>query len=368
MTSRERMLTAMRCGIPDRVPVVVRGVPVWDEDWVRTRHRSYDPLIEATAQLADWEANWGAGAFLQTAHPVHRTVEVQEEDEWTIQTTRIQTPGGDLVTKRRISKRGLPGLCVEFPVKHPEHVDWVMDIPYDPVRPQLDGLRQLQRKVGERGVVIVTLSDPIAHVHGLLGSELLAIWSMERPDLMHRMVEEFTRRVADTLEYLVEERAAEVYGFYGSEYLSPPLASPQQFRRWVGEPLRQFGQIIHSAGAVFWVHCHGPLRRSLDCFAEAAVDCLHPIEAPPMGDVTLAEAKERLGGRICLEGNVQIGDLYAADEDAVRALVRTAIEQAAPGGGFILCPTASPHTERLTPQTVRNYLAYIEEGVKLGAY
>ncbi|MBC7287008.1 MAG: hypothetical protein H5T86_02980 [Armatimonadetes bacterium] len=48
-------------------------------------------------------------------------------------------------------------------------------------------------------------------------------------------------------------------------------------------------------------------------------------------------------------------------------MVRQAIEEGAAGAApFILCPTASPHTEVLSQQTVRNYLAYIDEGLRAG--
>ena len=37
MTSRQRLLAAMRREQPDRVPIHVRGVPARTAEWVRTR-------------------------------------------------------------------------------------------------------------------------------------------------------------------------------------------------------------------------------------------------------------------------------------------------------------------------------------------
>ncbi len=367
MTSRERLLTAMHCGRPDRVPVVVRGVFPWDDAWVESRHPSYAPLIQAVAEHCDWEASWGASAPLQSAERLPQDVRYDEEEDWRVLVTRLHTPQGELVSRHRLSKRGLPGMRVEFPVKQPEHVDWVLAAPHAPYRPPLGPLRELQDRLGERGVVLVSLNNPVTFVHDLLGSERLALWSLDHPDLLDRMVEEFRERVTATLAYLLENRAAEVYAFYGAEFLTPPLASPDQFRRWVVEPEKRFGEMIHAAGALFWVHCHGPLRSAIHGFLEMGVDCLHPIEAPPMGDLDLGEAKAIVGGRMCLEGDTQIGDLYAGTEERVRGLVRLAIDRAAGDGGFILCPTASPHTEELSPRTVNNYLSYISEALAYGS-
>jgi uroporphyrinogen-III decarboxylase len=367
MTSRERLVTAMGCGQPDRVPVVVRGICPWDEAWIGARHISYAPVIEAVARHCDWEAAWGASNPYQSAEPMPHETYFEDEPDWRVQVVRLQTPGGELVYRHKISKRGLPAMRTEFPIKAPEHVDWILSLPYRPYYPPLDSLRDLQRRVGERGVVMVTLSSPISLVHDLLGSERLALWSIDCPEVVDRMVEEFRRRIAQTLEYLLDRRAAEVYGMLGEEFLTPPLASPADFERWVVRPESCFGEMIHSAGALFWVHCHGPVRRALPGFLRMGVDCLHPVEAPPMGDIDIGEAKGMVAGRMCLEGDIQIGELYAASEERVRQLVRLAIDRAACGGGFILCPTASPHTEELSPQTVNNYLAYVDEALCYGA-
>ena len=111
------------------------------------------------------------------------------------------------------------------------------------------------------------------------------------------------------------------------------------------------------------IHCHGPLSAVLEDFIEIGANCLHPLEAPPMGDVTLAEAKRRIGHAICLEGNLQIGDIYAGKTADIVAQVKHNIEVTG-GRGYILCATASPHTPTLSDLTVKNYLAMIEAAVQ----
>jgi hypothetical protein len=73
MTSRERLLTALRLGRPDRLPIQIRGGRASDEEWVATRHLSYRPVIDAVAAHGDFIEGWGAphGAFIlcPTASP-----------------------------------------------------------------------------------------------------------------------------------------------------------------------------------------------------------------------------------------------------------------------------------------------------------
>ncbi len=125
---------------------------------------------------------------------------------------------------------------------------------------------------------------------------------------------------------------------------------------------------MHEAGCLLHVHCHNKLNAVLEDLAEVGWDVAHPLEPPPMGDVELAEAKRRIGDRVCLEGNIQIGELYGSPTERVVELVTEAMEAGKPGGGFILCPSASPHTPTLSHLTVDNYLTMIEVGRRLGEY
>jgi len=176
----------------------------------------------------------------------------------------------------------------------------------------------------------------------------------------------FAERVYDLVRTLLEANVRGVFGFTGEEYIGPPLQSPRDFREW-GTCLEQpIAELLHRYGCLMHIHCHGPMDAILEEFPAIGCDCLHPIEAPPLGDVPLADAKRRIGDRVCLEGNVQIGDLYSLTPPEIRDLVRRAIDDGAPGGGFILCPTASPFTRTLEPKVVENYLAFIEAGVEWG--
>jgi len=154
----------------------------------------------------------------------------------------------------------------------------------------------------------------------------------------------------------------------GVEQVAPPIHSAETYRAFALPPFREMCRRIHGAGCLLHVHCHNRVSALLEDFAEVGIDVLHPLEPPPMGDVELADAKRRVGGRICLEGNIQVGELYAAPTERVVALVTETMRAGKPEGGFILCPSASPYTEKLSHQTVANYLAMIETAVKLGGY
>lgn len=365
MTSRERMIAAFRIEATDHFPMHVRGVRSWDTRWCESRHSSYRPIIEAVREHGDYEAAWslGGGRFLSAAE-IDTQTQSREEGDWILHRTTFRTPAGDLTALRKGSTRGLPGLEVEYFVKTLDDLDRVLSVPYEPVRPDVSGFFELDARIGDEGIVMCSIPTPIYQLALLTGSDRLAIWSITDRARIEEMVDIFLERTLDMLDYAIESGVGPIFASLGEEFMTPPLAGPKDFREFVVRPGLKIRERLAQSGMLRHIHCHGPINDILEDFAELGANCLHPIEGPPLGDVTFAEAKRRIGDRVCLEGNIQIGDLYHDPTDVLVDKVRRTIEAGAPGGGFILCPTASPHTAELTPLTVTNYLAMIETAVE----
>jgi uroporphyrinogen-III decarboxylase len=114
---------------------------------------------------------------------------------------------------------------------------------------------------------------------------------------------------------------------------------------------------IHASGAVCHVHCHGNVRSTLERVIQRGGDFLEPLEPPPDGDITFAEAKAIAEGRITLGGNVESRILETGDADAVEAATRRAFD----GGKerMVLQTTAGP-ISTMTPRLIENYHRLID--------
>jgi len=371
MTSRERLLTAMRRQQPDRVPIHMRGVRAWDPEWVASRDPSYRPVIEAVREHCDavirpWVGGLYNPLFTGATEDIEE-VQLIDSGEWTIRRTILHTAKGDIWRDHWVSKRGYLPLTKKCFIETPEDAERALSVPYR--RPTADLSQYFTaRDEYPDGLVICEFDQAPAGVHELLGSENFAYWWMEQRELLFRMREVFAERVLDIVEGLLDAGVGPVLGTHGAEYIAPPMHSPQTYREFVLPFFRDLCRRVHDRGCLLHVHCHNSLNAVLEDIAESGWDVTHPLEAPPMGDVVLADAKRRIGDRVCIEGNLQIGDIYASPTEEVVRLVTEAMEAGKPGGGFILCPTASPHTPQLTDLTVRNYLAMIETAVKLRDY
>ena len=361
----------MRRQQPDRVPIYIRGVQPHDARWVESKDPSFAPLIDAVGKCGDLRSgvSLGGGVFLTAAEmPVSHQRE--PAGDWSLVITTYHTPAGALVGKHRESPQGHPGMVAEFPVKTEQDVARALSVPYEPPSPGVDKWLAAVEAMGERGLVLLDFADPIGEVHRLLGSSLLAEWSITNRDLVVRLVRVAAERLEDMLRrWLADPRVVEpVFASGGQEYAGPPLLSPRDFREFCTEVERPIAEMIHRRGGLLHVHCHGPMDAIIEQLVELGADCLHPVEAPPMGDLPLAEAKARVGRHLCLEGNIQVGDLFTMQTRELIAVVEQALRDGMPGGGFILAPSASPYMPVLSARARDNYLAMIETGVRLGAY
>ncbi len=371
MASRERLMTAYQNQQPDRVPIRLWGV--WPERAIP--HPSFEPIRELSRKtdlVSEWSpGNMGVFGTASDAVSVHTLEQPSRVEGHKEVITLVKTPAGEL---RSIFyepvEPGLPGYQKKYLIESILDAEKYLSIPY--VEPRIDcsTFEATDRAMGDRGIVMCPLGpEPMYHINALIGSELFAIWLIEERELIRELIETTYFRTRDFLRQQLSAGVGPFFGYVGPELCLPPLASPLDFREFVVDYDKMLVDLIHDAGGLCWVHCHGKMRPVLEMFVEMGVDALNPIEPPPMGDVTLAQARRRVGNRLALEGNIEQGEFYTATPDRMDRLVRTAIREGGPGGGFVLCPTSSPWQSATVDQkTIDNYAAFVEAGLKYGRY
>ncbi|MHB0876262.1 MAG: uroporphyrinogen decarboxylase family protein [Anaerolineae bacterium] len=366
MSSRERMLASYR-GLPvDRVPIRIWGADPWMEVW----HPSYQPILDAAREHSDMCVGWGTWAnhFLSDLPdlPIRTTERPSRHEGFVEQVTTYETPRGPLTSVEAVSTEHKPGRTLKFFIENEDDALAWLSVPYVQPRPDVSEFFEMDRRLGDQGLMTAYIGSPAAHVYFMMGSELMALWSVDNRDLLRTLIATAQKRMADHVQYLLEQGVGPVFGYVGPEICIPPLMGPRDFREFVVDMDKPFTQMIRNAGGLLWVHCHGGMGPCLEGFLEMGVNCLNPVEPPPNGDVTLAQARAVVGSRMCLEGNIEADDLFRATTGRIRALVRQAIEEAR-GGPFILCPTAGfMEWPTCNPEKVENFLTFIEAGLEYG--
>jgi uroporphyrinogen-III decarboxylase len=152
------------------------------------------------------------------------------------------------------------------------------------------------------------------------------------------------------------EMGATDFRIVGGEYVTTQIG-PNGMEDLIVKPDKKLIDIIHRYGGIAFYHNHGPMMRFLEDCAAIGVDFLEPMEAPPWGDTHLGRAKEIIGDRYCMVGNMDDMEVVEKlDVERVKAIARERIEQAG-RRGFVLSGTASG---TFTEKAARNFIAMAE--------
>jgi uroporphyrinogen decarboxylase len=145
-------------------------------------------------------------------------------------------------------------------------------------------------------------------------------------------------------------------------FRSGPMLNPKVYEELFGDGHRRITETAHKLGMKVIIHSCGNVYDLLGWFADSGFDGVHALE--PTAGVELGKAKEMIGNRLCLVGNVDITHiLFDATREEVFEHVRRSIEDAGPGGGYIVAPTNS-HPD----MSVRRLRWMIEAVREYGAY
>jgi len=352
LTPRERLERCYYHQEVDRPGVYVRrGWPKNDPTYERLVK-----LIDSKTDLKfDWHLNTPSGVRTES-----RTEPVSED--WQRQITVMHTPGGDLESARLASLKGQPGLDESYFIKNEGDVAKWLSLPMPPVEGDCSTFFKAKEDVGDRGIIEAPIGmNPGGTVARLCGSETFAIFSITQRDLVHQMLERQTQIMEAKLKLMLSHDVGPFFKMAGEEYVAPPLHGPRDFDDFNVAYDKRLTDLVHDAGGRVHVHCHGSIRRLLDLFIKLGVDVLHPVEPPPLCDCPAAEAKKVFEGKVTIEGNIQISDMYEAPVEEIERQTRALIEDVFyDRRGLIVCPTASPYIRGGGERSYANFECMIE--------
>jgi uroporphyrinogen-III decarboxylase len=188
----------------------------------------------------------------------------------------------------------------------------------------------------------------------LVGTEALLIEQMDHPDLVEELLEILCQWELKRIELLLEEKVDVIV--HSAWYESTNFWSPRTFRKLVKPRLQRLVDLTHQAGSLFSYIITTAWLPIADDLIEVGIDNLLGVD-PVQDRIDLEKVKQKMGGKICLWGGVNGAiTLGNGSVEEVSRETRRAIEILAPGGGFVLYPV-----DQLVKETPwENVLAMID--------
>jgi uroporphyrinogen decarboxylase len=144
------------------------------------------------------------------------------------------------------------------------------------------------------------------------------------------------------------------------------MSTPDWVRQFALPTIKDVTKMAKEAGVPTMLHSCGKERMLVDWFAEETdLNCVNPLEAPPMGDCDLGEVKKAWGHKLALAGNIHTTEvMLRGTPETVDEACRKAIEDAGENGGFILM--SGDQCGRDTPED--NIFTFVDAAKKYGTY
>lgn len=227
-------------------------------------------------------------------------------------------------------------------------------------------LVQEDKKIGDRGIVMVDTEDPICAAASLFRMEDFTIFALTEQKLFHSLLEKLSHHIYSRTEETAKAFPGHLWRIYGPEYVTEPYLPPYLFREYVVRYTGPMVQIIHKHRGFARIHCHGRIRAILDYIVQMGAAAIDPIEPPPYGDVELAYVRRNYGKDMVLFGNLELTDIENTEPTDFEKVVEKALIDgtSGEGKGFVLMPSSAPNGRKITPKMMANYETMVRLATK----
>ena len=384
MNSRERLLTALSCQEPDRVPISTYELSGFNSKSWENNDPTYTNLMDIIREKTDCVCMWDPipqvrfqtpdesqptlPPFMETGSLVN--VDIFKRRDVNSEITHIitHTPKGDLSMTSKVMDGVHTIWRPEHWCKDLDDVDKALSVPFEPIKYDFSDYRRVKEEVSDNGIIMSSIPDPLCLAAELMEFGTYTIWAMTETEHFASTVTILHERLMENLKNMLETQVVDLYRIYGPEYATPPYLPPRFFKQFVVPYVKELSDLIHSRGGNVRIHSHGKIRRVLDMITETGVDAIDPCEGPPDGDIPLAEIKKVIGDQICIFGNLQLKMLEHASIEEVQKTVIECMDGAKANGGYVIMPTAAPINTPLEKKTQENYIRFIETALEYGRY
>ena len=362
MTSKQRMLAAIERKVPDRLPVTTHHIMQYFLDkymnsisndeffdyfgldpivWtvphkpIKSKENFYDPDQDKVGFLESrriYSENWRI-KFSEISDPQYKTFRYNFITPQ--KTLSMVTQSNEYTT-----------WVSEHLVKDKSDIDIIAEFVTEPLC-DVDAVNKTAAEFDERSLIRGHICG--FDIYGqpgcwqdaccLYGTEKMIMEAYDDPEWVHAFLKILQKRKITFVKSLKGAKY-DILELGGGD-ASTTVISPKLFNEFVAPYDSVLIQLAHEAGQRIVYHTCGGMMPILEDIAAMKPDAMETFTPPGMGaDVDLAEAKKRIGDKVCMIGGFdQFHFFKGCTPEQTRAEVRRCFEAAGGNGGYILCPS-----------------------------
>ena len=342
MTRRERILTALNGGVPDRPPIAFDARAkalegVFEHYGAETKNDLY--TIAGIDGFSVWEWNAVIGDY---AGPARSAPDGTACDFW-----------GNASQKAW-------GLSECDTIDGLNTFAWpeVSDFDFSHVDPRAGEIRDADMVVSAGHIGLGY------QMHNMLRGNEKALLDVFNDEWMAAYTDRLTRFTVGYLEGLLQAGAGEIEVVRADDDVGTMdrlMISPAMWRQFYKPCWKAAFDVVHAHGAKIWFHSCGYIWPLLEDLIEVGVDCWNPFPSY-VKDNDHDRLREFRRGRLALDGGVSHLTLVKGGPDDVRDETLRVLDTFAPDGGLLIGPS-QVFTEDMPTE---NILAFLEAALGYG--
>ncbi|MEM3547173.1 MAG: uroporphyrinogen decarboxylase family protein [Candidatus Bathyarchaeia archaeon] len=336
MDSRSRVLATLRGEEVDRIPFTIYDVlmprgELWDE----LRRMGLTPITSVSVFYEKW-----------------LNVKIRRIVEGDYVYTYYDTPVGSVYAKHRVNLK--PGLgdswTIEHPIKKPEDykvVNYIFkNTVITPVREE-DVLKQIERFKDERVFWAWVDRTPIQKMLiELTGYRRLAIDLYRNRELLEELYDTLVDRTELICEIASESPMELVWC---GDNVNGIVLGSKVFEKYHLPVYRHMSKLFEKNGKTFIVHMDGKINCLKHLLSNSGINVVEAFTPPPMGDLSVREARNLWGEKIKIWINFP-ESILISDEEHVKRYTLNLLEEISLQRGILLGITediAPGHEDKL---------------------
>ncbi|MDO8445887.1 MAG: uroporphyrinogen decarboxylase family protein [Deltaproteobacteria bacterium] len=215
----------------------------------------------------------------------------------------------------------------------------------------LEAAKRCVDAIGDEVFIVPVIGAPFTTAAALRGTDTFIRELYTDPELVHTLMRATTDSVKALIDAYVKAGTCPVTV---EPIATGSMISEKHFREFVLPYLKEVYAHIHSYGLPGVLHICGKVKRVIKAMAESGADVLS------IDDIDLLDAKELVGDKVCLMGNISPADgMFKGNPAIIREMVKDCVAKAYDNPkGYIVAtgcevPINTPH---------ENMVAFLEAG------
>jgi uroporphyrinogen-III decarboxylase len=259
----------------------------------------------------------------------------------------IRTPVGDVWQTLQPDTTGYEGntWIIEHFIKEPEDYRVMEYYIRDAVfHDNYETLRELIRRVGGDGLVYVRVAkSPIQEIlYQMMGIERFSLHLYDHPDLI------------DSLHAVMLERYEELFELAAGspveilllgDNITSDMVSPDRYEKYLMPIYARAKHHISGTDKKLAVHMDGHLSTLKDLIAQSQIDIIEAFTPPPMGDLSLEQARAIWPGKALWINFTS--SMHIASPESIASHTRQLLREAGDARGFAIGVTEDAPPEAL---------------------